>query len=803
MNRPLVWVTAAYAGGMWLASAGFWPGFIFPAMVCLLWLAVAFLVRASAVLRTASVLFLSGAAGAMLWNAHHADSPGDPLSRYLAAHPEIEECTVEGRVRLAGNEDLDADSSGFLLDVVRVTVGPETLPLRGGVTVRWNKAAWPVFADDLVRATGRPAIALARLNPGTRSVEDYYRRQGIHTSLAVFQKHGIERIGRGRWWSIRRWASELRTEQAERLREVVPKSALPFALAIWLGRRSNLPEDEYESYVRSGTVHILSVSGVHMGMVFVTALFICRISVRNPRRRALVVLACIALFALMSGVRPSSLRAAVMLFVYMAADLVGRERDVPTAMCIAVLILLGWNPDLLFDDGFLLSFLSVASILVYGERLAVHLEKIPWYLRAGPITALAVQVLPTPLAISAFHIYPLAGVLTNLVIVPLSTAALWLCMAASLTSIVSSHVALLFGHALAPIVGLIRWTTLTVASSPAAYASVTSPTALALVAYWSAAACLACALSADRPHRWIVATVVFALASVILWNPPFQHPEVVFLDVGHGDSAFVRTPAGDTLLIDAGDMSRFVDTGKHVVAPFLWANHTSRIDRLLVSHPDRDHIGGTQYLLEHFPVGEIWLPPETTAGSDGEQNLLKQCIERGIPLRRLYRGDVVEMGGATLEVLHPPSDWPISSGTNDASLVFRLHCLGTTILFPGDIESVAESALAQQPCRADVLKVPHHGSRTSSSPRFITAVSPSNAIVSTGRNRDHESADEAVLARYRARGIRVWRTDWLGGIKLDLRRGIPVLDAERPRRGYPYYSKPTPKNLNAQEESPP
>jgi competence protein ComEC len=256
-----------------------------------------------------------------------------------------------------------------------------------------------------------------------------------------------------------------------------------------------------------------------------------------------------------------------------------------------------------------------------------------------------------------------------------------------------------------------------------------------------------------------------ALWTYALWQPLAPQPRVVFLDVGHGDATFVRSPDGTTLLVDGGDSNNVVDSGQRIVAPFLWSNHVKRLDYVALSHADRDHAGGLFYILHHFPVREFWLSAIPT-DRPLERELLDLCARRGVAVRRLHAGEKVDMGGATVEVLHPPSDWPNAEVVNDLSLVLRVTWKGVRILLPGDVETAAETALSRTDCRADILKAPHHGSRTSSSEPLIEAVRPKHCIISTGGTSGREPADEGVLRRYAARGIHIWRTDLLGGIQL-------------------------------------
>ena len=165
---------------------------------------------------------------------------------------------------------------------------------------------------------------------------------------------------------------------------MVPADALPFVLAVWLGYRTAMPNEEYQAYLDSGTVHILSVSGLHMAMIYATSSFLISLYIRRPRLRAVLCMMAVAAFTLMSGMRASALRSAVMVFVYLIAELLDREPDAPTALGESALLLLVFDPEILFDGGFQLSFLCVASMLLFAGRVSQHLAFVPIFLRGNP-----------------------------------------------------------------------------------------------------------------------------------------------------------------------------------------------------------------------------------------------------------------------------------------------------------------------------------------------------------------------------------------------------------------------------------
>lgn len=780
MKRPLVWVAAGWAAGLYAAMAWGWT---WQAAVLLLPVAVLLWRPGWRVphVGRAAVFLLFFAVAVVYGQARRAGPPGDPLARYAVGHPNTS-VVLEGTVRQSEIVLKETTYTRFVLDAERLEEGGQWQSLAGGVFVRWSAPTAPVFAGARVRVQGRLATELGPVNHGLWRIEDHLRASGVHTGLHA-SGDAVKTVAAPAW-SPRYWAARLRHAQALRFERALPANVLPFALAVWLGDRGGLTSDEHEAYVHSGTAHILAVSGIHMSIVFASIYFILGLARVRERRRIVITIAAVFLFALAAGARIPSLRAAIMISLYLSAGLVRRDPDAPTALGISAFLFLFVRPALLLDTGFLLSFASVASILLFAGPLAARLRMLPRAVREPLGASASVQLLPLPIAIHAFHVLPIAAPLANLAVVPLLGAALWLCFLTSVLAFIAPPLALLSGHALAPVVWAIRAVAAAVANTPLAYATLTSPAVPAAVLYWAALACLVQAgTSRARRLHWAAAAAAAAIATVLLWNPWRPLPTVDFLDVGHADAALVRTAGGDTVLIDGGVRSRFRDDGAYVVTPFLHAHHVRRVDYLVATHAEADHMGGLLHVVERVPVGCVLLPAATPA-PEKERPLLERCAARGIPVHRMARGEAIELRGARLEALHPPANWQGGRNINDYSLVLRLVWSGPSVLFAGDVEAPAERVLAAADTRAAILKVSHHGSATSSTEAFLRAVDPGHAVISTRASGRGNAVAPAVERRLAEAGITVWRTDHHGGLRLAERDGAWVFEGARTARGY-------------------
>jgi len=487
MDRPLVWVALALLTGVIAAAHGYCPGLTGPLLILLLAPVSAVVLRRTRYGRAMAVAFAFTAGGALLWNARHAGPPGDPLARWAMAHPKTE-FSLEGRVSHAPVILSETAYAAFTLDVHRVIVDGAPLALTGKVLVRWSDPAPWLFAGTRVEVRGPLDSTLGRVNPGIQDSEDYARRRGVHSSMRVRGAKGVRQTAPAPWWSPAYLASRLRWIEARQFRALVPQQAYPLVLAVWLGERRHVDATRNRAYIASGTAHILSVSGLHMSIIYVSISSMLTLFLKRSRLRSLLTMGAVFLFAFVAGGRIASVRAAIMIALYLSADLAEREPDAPTALSVAAILFLLHNPANVFDPGFQLSFLSIASLLLFSEPIAARLGSIPVRIRKALAAALAVQILPLPVAVHHFHVLPLASPLVNLLVVPLLGILLWLCFAMVATGALVHGLGILFGHALWPVVALIEGVTGIVAQTPWTHATAVSPQPAAVACYWSAVA---------------------------------------------------------------------------------------------------------------------------------------------------------------------------------------------------------------------------------------------------------------------------------------------------------------------------
>ncbi len=543
--------------------------------------------------------------------------------------------------------------------------------------------------------------------------------------------------------------------------------AAPLLRALVTGERARLDPALEASFRRSGTAHLLAVSGLNVAWVFlVTQWSVAWLLRRAPSlallRRALplartAAVALAASYAALAGLGAPVLRAAAMAFATGVALLAGRPAAGANALSFGALVCLASDPGSLFEPGFALSFAAVAGLLAWRASGQGIRGAIASTLGASAGTAPICAALGIPL--------PALGLLANAIAVPWFNAAV-----VPLALVAGALGALAPG--LAP---TLRWPGLATAElgarlvaaleSDDLLAAADAPIAWALLAAGGALALRWLWLSERRGAARVMGVAVVAAAVSALLErsaaPPV--PELLVLDVGQGDAILLRAGAF-VWLVDAGPSQGRFDAGLRVVLPALRAEGVRALDTLAVTHADRDHIGGAAAVVDGVFVREVRIPGAALA-SHAAAPLRAAAARRGVPVRVIHAGDRAVAGDVALEALWPPAGYP--SASNPASLVLRVGVEHACALLPGDAPAAVERVLARDapPCR--VLALGHHGSRTSSDAAWLARLDPWVALVSAGR-RAAPLPHPEVRARLERAGVSIWETRRFGALRVRL-----------------------------------
>lgn len=704
--------------------------------------------------------------------------PSNHITRYACPEAVIIEGVVDSR---PDNRPYDGKLS---LAVETVIADGTVHPAVGRILVYVKQGTVPYLTGDRVRFRSKVTEPVNYGIPGEYDYRRHLAYRGIHATAFVRSTDDILLMRQAVAFPAQRFFDRTAVRLGNAIGEQSPLHG-GVLRALLLGERGFVSKELEGAYTRAGVNHILSISGFHVGII---ALVIYRVLLAvfsrfehaalylNLRRTALLAtLPPVVFYLFLSGAAPATVRSVLMIAIVTIALWLERETDPINVLIMAALGMLAANPPSLFDISFQLSFLALWGLVVLTP-LFMHpfrdlddgtAKKIALLLAASAAATFATFL---PVGYS-FHQASITGIISNVFIVPLMGYGAVVAGFAALPLIAFAPSAA--GLLLAPASWLIaasNWIIELLARIPTI--PLHGVTRIELLV--SFLLLLGLTLLTRRSWRILaVGSASVALAALNLPAMAGDDPRLVLtlLSIGQGESAVVELPDGKTMLVDGGGSLHGdgAEVGERLLVPALWNMGIDSIDYLVLTHPHPDHLEGLLYLSKVMPVGQFWetgLPSENRSLAE----LRVRLAQRGVPVRRLSaETPAFAAGGALVEPLWPRTgSGKRDEHVNDDSLVFKLSYGGTSILFTGDIGTSAERSLASDPARirCTVLKVPHHGSRHSSSPCFLDASSPQLALISAGRRNSFGLPSPETLNRLQQRGIEIYRTDRHGTVQV-------------------------------------
>lgn len=784
---------AAVAGWRWATGRG-WPRLAATALV-------AAAVATGAAWSAAQFDWFSR--GDLAWQL--ADSPRPVAIRgRVIASPRLLTSPAEttGRAAALGC------ASEFLLAVTAIRDHDEWRPATGraAVIVRGDPVRLDAGSDVRIFGRGlRPAIPL---NPGEPDRAAQARGDRCLSVVRVAGWEGVGVLARPGPWSPTAFIERLSVAGGATLAAGIAPARVPLAQALLLGGRGAMSRDLADDFVATGTVHVLSISGLHLGLL-AAGLFVVLRSALVPRAWSLAVVAVVTgLYAVLVGAETPVVRALLMVWVACLAGAASRRGSTINALAVAAIAIVAWRPAEAASTGAQLSFLSTAVLVAAATLLARPPETDPiavlvdrsrsrWEkavrggLRAATVaflTGLAVSLATAPLVAARFHVVSPVGLVANVLIAPVVPVAMACGLLCLLAGAVSQPMAAVFATGCDAALAVIEGIVAVAADLPAGHAWVAGP------AWWWVCGWYAVLLAAAvwgrrelirRPATWgslaagwcgvglLVAAVGAAAA------PPPGGLRVVMTAVGHGCGILVRAPTGRSLLYDAGRLGA-PSAACRSLSAVLWSERVARIDTLVVSHADADHFNAVPDLLERFSCGELLVPGALLANeSPAVAELLAAAAARGVPVRTARSGDAFAIDPlCRVRVLHPTmADGRDGGDDNATSLVLSVESAGRRLLLTGDLDGAAlESFIATTPGACDVLLAPHHGAATSLPADIAHATAPSIVLVSGRGGRAWPVVRDAYAVASGAEAA-VLKTGGEGAVAVTLTAG--AVTAER------------------------
>jgi competence protein ComEC len=777
---------------------------------------------AAAAVRSRQSLFLSLICASALfasWFSYQADEAvflNTPLASYL------ENRDKESRLETA---------RGTILKFERREDGSAaaTLKIDG---VRLSRDAW-LKADGVAVARFRAEAAPARdpafgemwelegwMKPASRmsrASADYHRARGASASMTVASLGRSRPVGKGDAGFALSSASSLR----EKFRLAIDSNVSePYNLILGymaLGRTGPVDQDIYDKFRRAGVVHVLVVSGMHVGIMLGALFMFGFMWNRRPVPSFLIMGAALLVYYFVAGGGPSITRAVVMGFVMLVSLMFGAGRDSGISLCLAALFIMVVNPTAPFQIGMQLTFLASAGVIFIYPAMAA-------FVRGGglrrkiarfALASLAAQIPLFPVLAYHFNQFCAAGLVSNALVVPLAGVLLpadfLLCAAGLLPGNIAAVPAV-------PAEALARLMCAIVdifAAIPFGVVDVASPPLAWMAMYGAGVALLAWTLRrmADGTDFQIyggwtgIAAIGLTLAAWGAHKPPINGVRAVFFDVGQGDAALIEMPALANgrgvfrLLADGGggweNPGGSPEPGERLIGRHLRRAGVRRLDAILLTHPDADHMNGLQWVVNNIRADRFIdgaIPADIACEETGDPGacrmaaagplahalsatqaeryraLLRSVKARGVEYVHVSGGATFDMpSGARLQIFGPDRSLPYMRGVsrNNLPLTARASYRKASLLIAGDIERDGEERLVRRygaELKSDILKAPHHGSASSSSSQFLRWVAPSAVVVSSGGPRVYGHPHKEALERYRVAGATVFRTDLRGTI---------------------------------------
>ncbi len=729
-----------------------------------------------------------------VWFTSHGPMPGSP-----GALP----------VRLVGTiVESVHHAPGRLTALVHVTASndPEqTMPFQLRLT--WRDPDRDLRRGVKIRTHAHVHAPSGTLNPRGFDYAAYLDAQGVDAVASVSGAGAIEVLDAEQGVIlypflalIEQWRGRVRSA-AESLAQ--PSRGLFLSLTI--GEQGFLAPEVREWFMTTGTVHILSISGSHLGLIALLSFALVRQAclllpsmlllslsrrLTPSRLAALLTLVPVLGYTLLAGAETATIRSSIMIVVGLWTVWLGAPHYLLHALAAAAGLTLLVHPPALYDISFQLSYVSVWVLAIQREARTEELpplEKaaaartIYWLRESVRLTGL-VTLATLPLVACYFNQVSWLGLFANLLIIPFVGFILLPISLLSAVWVIVTHDSML------PLAGVIdalgqglivatHW----LAGLPGAEWYVAAPTVPMMGLFYL----LGWVLLTGRPAhaaplvRGVMAAGMVSILLWWLWSPrPFSREgqvRVTFLDVGQGDSAVIELPRGEVMLIDGGATYERFDMGRSVVAPFLWNRGIRRIDHVVGTHPQLDHVGGLAWILAHFQVEHFWTNG-VTRNEEFWRKIERTLVQRHLHARVAEEGLVMlESADCRMAVMNPPtSHGSLTTGKheslNNLSVVTALTCGNQRMLFTGDIEREALGRLTQSGNLGHVtlLKVPHHGAQSSLEPGWLHAIRPDMAVVSAGRRNPYGHPAVGVLAAYQAMETQVLRTDQDGAVWADL-----------------------------------
>lgn len=535
----------------------------------------------------------------------------------------------------------------------------------------------------------------------------------------------------------------------------------PLAIGLLLGIRDNISEDVQDDFRNANLTHMLAISGAHFSYVILIVSFICK-KLKNKRFQQFILIGAIIFFMNLTGNTPSVVRAGIMSILLILSSILKRQNDIYTNISTSLLIQIINSPYVIFDVGLILSYSGVIGIVTFNKFFSKIIKN-----KIICVT-LSANSLLIPIMIYKYNTISFTFVISNVLASGLLGVIIMLELIACIIKIKPVFVLLDIS------LSLLQKIANFCSKIPFSNVYVTTKTVFLVLAIY-----LIIFLVIKRKKKSIPIIILFifvftCFARIYNYNTLEKDIlQIKFIDVGQGDCTLLINK-GKTLMIDTGgSTSPSYDVGENIVHKYLLYKGINKIDYLMLSHFDADHCQGAIFLLKNMKVKNliISIQPEN---SEFYEEITNICIQKNTNIMYVKKGNKFKIANLDIEILHPNNNFIAENTLNNNALVCKINYYNFKMLFTGDIEKIAENQLLDEELSADLLKVGHHGSKTSTTQEFLNKVNPQIALIGVGENNKFGHPNDDVIKRLQEKGIKIFRTDLNGEINININKNGKV-----------------------------
>ncbi|MEA2006461.1 MAG: DNA internalization-related competence protein ComEC/Rec2 [Acidobacteriota bacterium] len=779
MAFPFLFIALSLAGGIFLGSFLSFPFFswLLIMLSCLLVAWVLFFIFQKLTPTFIFILLTTAALGASIFTYENKIFEENTLyqldsSDYIDFYGTLSKSPAKGmdriyvflRVQKIRSYDKEEKVNGNL----RITI-PES---------KEASSILNLYTGDKIKVSAKLTPLKNFQNFNTSNTSMMLKSQKLHQRAFSKSPLLVERLKTGNKYSFFRIISILRKNLQEKIEKFFPNQNAPQHIsqegavleALLLGERRRMEDSLTRSFQEAGLYHLFAISGAHIAILSFLMYSFFKVLSFPTRLSYLLMIFILVFYAFLVEGRPSVLRATIMTLAFLFGKLLWKDVSLLNTLGVSAFFLLLVNPFDLFTMGFQLTFAATLSIILFFPKVINFLPRLPLKISEIFALSLTAQLGVLPIVAFAFNRITFSSILLNYAALPLVGLIMGFGYIFLALSFMSSFLSQILATCLKS--GIHCLITISQVCPYQSFLSYRIPTPhlLTVLAYFVFLLALLIRWKA-RKVRWLF-LVCFTIVFIILITFPFvsnsKTLKITFIDVGQGESILVEFPGRTKMLIDGGGLHNSTfDIGERVVSQFLWQKGIKALDYLVLTHAHPDHLNGLISIAKNFKIKNYWESCSPWENSTYAE--FRKSLSNEIRCHKVFRGDSRRIGEITIDAFHPPRgnicDTPVN---NDHSLVLRFSYGETAFLLTGDITIQSEEDILNTTSmkKCQVLKSPHHGSKSSSSMAFLKQVFPQIIIISVGKGNSYELPSQEVLERYHEINARVYRTDIHGAVEV-------------------------------------